>query len=114
AVDRDALRQFNCGGQSATSWRERAEIAADFVMAFPASERIATSVADIGCGDLKLLAMLRARGAKVDYVGFDLHPQRSKVVRFDARSEELPHSFDVGVALGVVEYLDDVPAFLSR
>jgi hypothetical protein len=103
---------FNTENQGLDSWLDRAERCADLIVASGVTGRL--TLADVGCGDEKLRAVLERRGLAVDYQGFDIRPQSDGVIRFDAASEDLPLAYDVVVVLGLVEYLRSFSDFLQR
>lgn len=106
-----ALQAFNLPQQQAGGWWARARIAADLIAeVLPPTG----ALADIGCGDRKLQAVLAERGVAVAYAGFDLLPQSPEVAPFDLRQDTLPRSFDAAALLGVTEYLPDIGDVLRR
>jgi len=105
---------FNCADQATPTWQQRAEVAAELLAGVPCRDGAPLSVADVGCGDQKLRAALRARGLRADCRGYDLEPQAADVERFDVRIDALPRPHDVAVLLGVLEYLDDLQGVLAR
>jgi hypothetical protein len=105
---------FNCADQRTPTWQQRAEVAAELLAGVPGRSGAPLVVADIGCGDQKLRAALRARGAAFAYRGYDLLPQAADVERFDVRADALPRPHDVAVLLGVLEYLEDLSSVLAR
>jgi hypothetical protein len=105
---------FNCADQGTPTWQQRAEVAAELLAGVPGRAGAPLAVADIGCGDQKLRAALRARGVRADCHGYDLQPQGPDVERFDVRTDALPRPHDVAVLLGVLEYLEDLSSVLAR
>jgi hypothetical protein len=105
---------FNCADQATPTWLQRAEAAAELLAGVPCRDGAPLLVADVGCGDQKLRAALRARGLRADCRGYDLQPQAPDVERFDVRTDALPRPHDVAVLLGVIEYLDDLQGVLAR
>ncbi len=105
---------FNLHEQDNAAWKDRARIAADMVANLPLEGHRPVKLADIGCGDCKFAAEIGARMGEVLYRGFDLLPQSPEVQRYDISTEDLPESFDIAVLLGVLEYVEDVPAALER
>jgi hypothetical protein len=97
---------FNCGDQSNPTWQERAALCAELVASLGYRSSQGFSLADIGCGDQKLRDALRRRGLRCRYQGYDILPESQDVARLDVQSETLPHTYDVVVLLGVVEYLE--------
>lgn len=99
---------FNCKDQGNLTWWERAELCADLLASLELRPGLEVSIADIGCGDQKLLEAIRRRGLLCRYQGYDLLPQDRDVVQFDVRSDVLPNAYEVVALLGVVEYLEQV------
>lgn len=98
---------FNLSDQTNPTWQQRADLCAAMISRVSEpGERI--SVADVGCGDMKLRNALEGAGLQVDYYGFDLRPQAVEITPFDLNRDKLPRKFDVVTVLGVIEYLDDV------
>jgi hypothetical protein len=113
----DPKRRFNCADQDDPSWQERAEVAAELVArSLPTlGKRESVAVADFGCGNERLLPVLRRTlPVTVDYQGYDLHPQSPSVIQLDVQGELPARTFDVAFGLGLLEYLDDVAGFLRR
>lgn len=132
------LHRFNCWDQKSPAWQERAEAAVALYeraeTAVALYERVEAAailydhhldaeprkdtpvvIADLGCGNRRLEAVLRARlGRSHEYRGYDLHPQSSITHHVDLERELPPGPVDAAFLLGVVEYLLDVPALLSR
>lgn len=106
-----AVSTFNCSDQTQWSWVQRAEVCLDLVVdVLP--KHCSGVLADIGCGDRKLLRALEGRGLQIRYQGYDLNPQSEEVEAFDVRRDLLPSEIDLAVMLGVTEYLEDLPAVL--
>jgi polysaccharide pyruvyl transferase WcaK-like protein len=110
--------RFNLSEQNAASWDDRARAAvllcspAAALLARPAG---ALTVADLGCGNRRLGGLLSAGlGTPHRYTGFDLLPQSADTRRLDLNQEVPSEKFDIVFGLGVMEYLNDVPAFLGR
>lgn len=110
----DRAPAFNCADQTARSWLQRAEVCAGMVAAMAGRRSQPASIADIGCGDEKLLAALKACGLDCSYTGYDLLPQASHVHRFDVRCDVLPEGHDIAVMMGVIEYLPALEDVLRR
>jgi 2-polyprenyl-3-methyl-5-hydroxy-6-metoxy-1,4-benzoquinol methylase len=106
-------KPFNCSDQESPSWRERSDLCAALLREINL-EDIALRIADVGCGDRKLLQSLAGFELPYQYVGFDLIPQSEDVIQFDATKDRLPRSFDVIVLLGVIEYISDLDSFLGH
>lgn len=104
--------RFNTENQALASWLDRAERCADLIQAVRIPGE--ADLADIGCGDEKLRGALERRGLTVNYQGFDVRPQAESVIPFDADREDLPRPFHLVAALGLIEYLNALPAFLRR
>lgn len=107
-----ARRRYNCEKQS--EWDDRAEKAVALLKAHeeawqPQAGRPA-DIADFGAGNERLRSMLEPWLAdRFKYYPYDLHPQLPTTQRLDV-SQGLPeHSFDVGICLGLLEYLPSVP-----
>lgn len=104
---------FNTGNQSKPSWLERSNLAWDLLADAVAAGEVG-SLSDIGCGDEKLKRLLNERGWAVRYQGYDLVPQGAGVRPLDLNSQIPDGHSDAAVALGVLEYVDDVGASLRR
>jgi hypothetical protein len=83
------------------AWESRAKLAAQLL-------RDAESVADLGCGHMLLEPHLKARYIPVDLV---MRDARTIVVDFNKALPEIPATHFA--ALGLLEYIYDLPAFLS-
>jgi len=114
AVRDDGRRFYNCGDQKASSWLDRADMAAELVVTSVSTINGRPKIADLGCGDRKLAYALVAHGQDVIYEGYDLHPQSAEIHRFDIISDTLPNQPDVIAVLGVFEYLQDARGVLAR
>ncbi|MET0557132.1 MAG: methyltransferase domain-containing protein [Solirubrobacterales bacterium] len=112
-----ARRRFNCGDQA--RWEDRARSAAALLKAHEAQLPSKTGkplvIADLGAGNERLRSLL---GELLDgehrYLPFDLHPQLPTTTRLDVKQGLPDDRFDVGVCLGLLEYLPNVPDFLDR
>ena len=110
---------FNLGDAASPRWEERAEAAVELLVANACALRSDRSrdlrIADFGAGDQRLRRVLVDRmNVPYSYSPFDIRPQADSVVEVDL-SRELPDgNFDVVACLGLLEYLEDVPTFLSR
>jgi hypothetical protein len=72
-------------------------------------------VADFGCGNERLHEVLAHRlGDGLVYHGYDLEPQRSTTIKLDLQRDLPDQRFDLGFALGLLEYLEDLAGFLRR
>jgi SAM-dependent methyltransferase len=111
-----ASRLFNCDRQG--EWDERAEKAVSLWVEHEADwlpkAHAPLHVADFGAGNERLRPLL-ANALNVDHVyhPYDLHPQRQSTTRLDV-SRGLPdRDFDLGICLGLLEYLPSVSDFLA-
>jgi hypothetical protein len=85
---------------------ERARIAAGFLPP-------GCCVADVGCGAAMPLEAVLPAGSR--YLPVDVVKRDERTVVVDLNVERLPDlGADVVVALGLIEYLNDVPAFLGQ
>jgi hypothetical protein len=111
----DALAndRFNLRSQRQPDWIDRARICAQMIGKLVAAPDGPCDVADIGCGDQKLGAMLARRCLPVTYVGYDLMPQAPNVVRFDLSFDRLQPGRGIVTLLGVIEYLTDLAGALA-
>ena len=98
------LTRWEACARIASPWAPRTAIAAKYI-------RAGESVCDLGAGDQTLRKMLSARCSYLPVDCVNVHPG-TFVVDFN-RECRVPHA-DVYVALGLLEYLDDVPLFLRR
>lgn len=91
--------------QLSPAWDGRAERSVRFI---PRGAR----VLDLGCG---AMALERFLPAGCEYIPCDLVARDARTIVCDFNSGEFPQAdCDIAVALGVLEYLQDVPAFLAR
>jgi hypothetical protein len=104
---------YNTTHQRKATWVERASLACDLLSGAIAAGRI-QAISDIGCGDQKLKRLIRDRGWRIIYKGFDLVPQGEQVELLDLNVTPPPGRSDVAVVLGVLEYVDDVGACMRR
>ncbi len=109
-----AGNSYNLADQNNRDWLDRARIAGKLVLETKGSGLATLRVADVGCGDLKLERVLFELDPGIFYQGFDLLPQSSSVIRFDATTDELPDGFDIAILLGVIEYVSNVRALFQR
>ena len=108
---------YNLRDQEGLAWEARSheatrllrEVAGEFL---PGSIRFA----DIGCGNQRLRGALETEfgTSRIAYQGFDVHPQGSDVIMLDLRKTPPPGEWDVVATLGVLEYIDDQGATLTR
>jgi hypothetical protein len=110
--------RFNCLDQNAPTWDERAAAAVELCRRHVRPDNAdggRVIIADLGCGNRRLEAILAAGVPfRHEYRGYDLHPQSRRTVGIDLQRELPPGPVDVACLLGVLEYMADVPAFLSR
>lgn len=91
--------------QLSAAWDERAKLAAGLI---PRGAR----VLDLGCGAMALEGFLPSG---CDYIPCDLVARDDRTLVCDFNAGEWPEAdCDFVVALGVLEYIADVPAFLRR
>lgn len=89
----------------AANWSPRAQIAAEMLHG-------ASSVADIGCG---LMTLENYLPSDVRYVPVDCVSRDDRTIVVDLNREKLPDTnTDAAAALGLMEYLFDVQAFIKR
>lgn len=67
------------------------------------------SVVDFGCGDKSVLNYQTFK----EYIGLDIAPTADIQINFDKDNIELDKKYDVGLVLGVLEYLDSPAAFVK-
>lgn len=106
--------RFNCHDQEQPSWLDRAERAVGLIRPIAVSAGSPVTIADIGCGDMKLRQLLEAGGLIFDYRGYDLVPQSTDVTQLDISAEVLPQAPDIAIMLGIAEYLGDLGAVFKR
>lgn len=79
------------------------------------SQTLPRIVADLGCGNRRLERMMAAGfDGPYEYRGYDLCPQSSQTIRIDLERALPAGTADLAIAVGVLEYLGDVPDFLTR
>lgn len=71
-------------------------------------------IADLGCGDQKLLSELKQTKIQFEYQGYDLIPQSPHVKKINLNEETISLNVDIVAILGVIEYLKDISLFLKR
>jgi hypothetical protein len=104
---------FNCGEQD--KWGERALTAAGLLRDNRSTwEAVAgrpVSIADFGAGNERLRPILAETLAiEQTYHPFDLHPQQSTTTRLDVTAGLPDRDFDIGICLGLLEYLPSIRA----
>ena len=68
------------------------------------------SVADFGCGDKSILEYYTPKS----YVGLDRNPLADIQIDFDSNEIfKLDQTYDIGLVLGVLEYLEDPDSFVD-
>ncbi len=103
----------NCAEQLAGPWQERTTIATEFFGQISATRPgHAWRVAEFGCGNQRLRLTLQSGTPALEYVGYDIQPQTPDTVSIDLNRELPDVRFDVVLALGLPEYLDDPARFL--
>jgi SAM-dependent methyltransferase len=110
--------RYNCHLQDDRDWQDRAETAVALWTGYrdevPAPAGGELRVADLGCGNERLRAVLTEKLSEgFRYQGYDLHPQLRSTIRLDVR-DALPEHYDLVFGLGLLEYLPDLPGFLPR
>jgi len=106
--------KFNCAKQGSKSWLDRADKCVELLETIESDAYPPLSLCDIGCGDLKLKSKLEESGLEFTYVGLDIEPQNSQVLKFDIESDSISDSYDVVSLLGVTEYLSSLSGVLER
>jgi SAM-dependent methyltransferase len=113
--------RFNLELQASASWQLRAERAVELwtrnsdALWVEAAGRGPIAVADLGCGNERLCAVLASRlSGQFTYQGYDLQPQLTTTIRLDLQRELPMRRFDLVFALGLLEYLADLEDFLAR
>lgn len=69
-----------------------------------------STVVDFGCGDKSILNYQSFR----DYVGLDRAPTADIQIDFDSDTIVLDKHYDVGLVLGVLEYVKDPKSFVRK
>lgn len=67
-----------------------------------------SSIIDFGCGDKSILSYIKFK----DYFGLDKVPPADMIVDFNKCDFQVKKRYDVGLILGVLEYLDNPTEFL--
>ena len=67
------------------------------------------SILDFGCGDKSICNYLTFN----NYIGYDLNPKADYNIDFNS-DFNIEHTGDVGLVLGVLEYLDDPHTFIEK
>jgi hypothetical protein len=112
-----ARRRYNCEKQS--EWDDRAETAVALLIdhhdAWRPAPRHPVAIADFGAGNERLRPLLESQLAgEVEYHPYDLHPQLPTTQRLDV-SQGLPdRTFDLGICLGLLEYLPSIPGLAGH
>lgn len=107
-----ARRRYNCEKQS--EWDDRAEKAIGLLArhrdAWQPESGIPAEIADFGAGNERLRPLLASQlDGGFEYHPYDLHPQLPATQKLDV-SRGLPsRTFDVGICLGLLEYLPSIP-----
>jgi len=110
---------YNLGDRGSPRWEERAEAAVELLARHAAGVTPdpvdGIRIADFGAGDERLRRVLAARlDLPHTCTGFDLHPRRPTVLQIDLSRELPPQPFDVVFCLGLLEYVDPLPPFVTR
>jgi hypothetical protein len=107
---------FNLNKQNAPSWSQRAQCAAELLIdSKDITQRNIIRIADLGCGDKKLLRTIEALLEKqFTYQGYDIYPQDNDIIQMDFRDSVPSDSYEIIFILGVLEYIPDLmKLFLS-
>jgi len=111
-----ARRRFNCAKQG--EWGDRARTAGELLKSNRWILEATTPplvIADFGAGNERLRLLLEdSFGESVEYRPYDLHPQLPTTVRLDVAKGLPDGEFDLGVCLGLLEYLPSVPALAQE
>lgn len=103
---------FNLSDQRSDKWTSRAVAAIGLLQAATVEPWV--TVADLGCGDQKIKTLLVKNGySGFHYQGFDLVPQKNDVIPMDFNHGQIDTSYDIVFCLGLIEYLDNIKAFLT-
>lgn len=98
-------RWSNLQSPESAPWSERASLTAELL-------HDCASVADLGCGPMQLRSYLQP-GTK--YIPVDVVARDSETILVDLNKETLPTlTVDGWAAIGLLEYLFDVPALLRQ
>jgi len=98
-------RWANIAAESSARWNLRAKLAASLI---PDQQ----TVADLGCG---LMDLERHLGPTATYIPVDVVRRDPRTVVVDLNAAELPKlNASCVVGLGLLEYLHDIPKFLSK
>jgi hypothetical protein len=99
-------RWRHMGGKVSPGWDERARIAAGFIPP-------ARCVIDVGCGEMMSLERHLPEGTR--YIPVDVARRDDRTVVVDLNFAPLPDlGADYAVALGLLDYLYDVPRILGQ
>jgi hypothetical protein len=113
SADVQVRDRFNLGSQGQPDWIDRARVCIQMICKLIEAPDAPRDLADIGCGDQKLGAMLARRGLPLTFIGYDLVPQAANVVRFDLSCDRLQQAAGIVTLLGVIEYLSDLTSALT-
>jgi hypothetical protein len=108
-----ARRRFNCDEQ--TEWEDRAIAAARLLGDNPSNWASdlgrPVTIADFGAGNERLRTVLAATlPFEHSYHPFDLYPQKATTTRLNVVTGLPDQTFDVGICLGLLEYLPSISA----
>lgn len=76
--------------------------------------RFRGSILDLGCGDKDVLRYLRPKQQPTEYLGLDRVPPADIIIDFNTQTYAPPKVYDLGLVLGVLEYLEDPWNFLEH
>lgn len=112
------MMKFNCDQQNRRSWQVRSNSAIDLLSDYLGADlgiRKAISIADFGCGNEHLNALLQDK-LKINftYKGYDLYPQQDSTEKIDLSSEMPTSLFDLVFCLGLLEYIEDLENILFK
>ena len=68
------------------------------------------TIVDFGCGDKSFLNYFKPK----EYIGLDKNKTADIVIDFDINDIPLNKEYDVGLVLGVLEYVKDTDLFLEK
>jgi Methyltransferase domain len=114
---RSSGEKFNCQWQDAPSWDERAVQAVSLLSRhlLKTNPTGPLSIADFGAGNERLRRTLDAELDLVHkYHAYDVRPQKATTTQIDLANEFPTQHFDVVFCLGLLEYVADIPDFLTR